>query len=68
MLILLARLKVTTSKHLTKNKEYPLAIKNLEEALDILENSMVPPLFPYYTIYRLYGFVHYDIGEIDKAK
>jgi hypothetical protein len=62
MLLLLARLKVTMAKNYIKNKEYGLAIKNIEESLEILENSMVPPLFPYYTIYRLFGFIHYEIG------
>ena len=29
---------------------------------------MVPPLFPYYNIYREYGLLHFDIGEFEQAK
>lgn len=43
-------------------------MKCFEEALDILENSMVPPLLPYYSIYREYGLLHDLLGEKQKAK
>lgn len=36
MLLLLARIRVTMAKNYSKNKEYPLAIKSLEESLDLL--------------------------------
>lgn len=29
---------------------------------------MVPQLMPYYSVFREYGLLHYDMGNFDKAR
>jgi hypothetical protein len=32
--------------------------------MNLLEHSMVPPLFPYYSIYREYGLLKDVLGKV----
>ena len=51
-----------------KNKQHQKAKEKYLEALEILEESVVPPILPYHQIYRSYGLVLYDNKEFEEAK
>lgn len=37
------------------------------QAIEIFEESLIPQVMPYYSVYRKYGFFLYDTGSLSKA-
>lgn len=65
--MLLAKTKVHMAKQMEKNNELSAAISQLDQSLEVLEDSLVPPVLLYYQIYRYYGHVTHQMGDFEKA-
>lgn len=66
--MLLAKIKVKIAKKHEANKDLYDTIDQLEQALAVLEDSLVPPVLLYYQIYRYYGHVQHKLGNAKEAK
>jgi hypothetical protein len=60
----MAKMKAYVAKRYESSENYYEALRCLEQALDVLERSMIPPVMIYYQIYRTYGFVQFKLKNM----
>ena len=61
--MLLANVKVYLAKEHEKVSNNYDALNCLEEAMDVLEGSLIPPVLLYYQIYRYFGILQDKVGN-----
>jgi len=66
--MLLASCKTQIAKIHEQCQNYYDSIKCLEEAMEVLESSLIPPVLQYYQIYRYYGFLQYTVNNKKEAE
>lgn len=65
--MLLAKVKVHIAKQHEKQANFYDALNSCEQALEVLEQSLIPPVMLYYQIYRYEGFIHHRINNKKEA-
>jgi tetratricopeptide (TPR) repeat protein len=65
--MLLAKVKGRIAKKHEENGDYYESIQQVEQALAVLEDSLVPPLLLYYQMFRYYGHMQNRVGNKEEA-
>ena len=61
--ILMCKIKVKIAKDFENKGNYEECARHLEEGLDVLEWSMIPPMMEYYKVYRYLGKVCFEMKQ-----
>lgn len=65
--VLMAKMKGFIAKQQESKGNYYEALTSLEQGMEVLEYSLIPPILVYYQLFRTYGFIQYKLNNRKEA-